>query len=788
MTKTSEIDARFERAASFLPPRLVPRLSGTLIDSYWVDDQRYFFCVTEAGADGAVAATPKIVDARSGEITTVIARDDLLTLLASHRPALDAAALRDARYDMPDPARLVVTIETDAYHVDLAGQEVTRVETVGPGLALHSPDGRYAAFRRDYAIWMRDRETGAEWQLTPDGDRYHAYGAMQESALSPVSGREHPMPDGLWSADSEWFVTHRIDERHLQESALLQSVPVGGGRPVAHTFKVSTPQGELATAEFVAYHLPTGRAIGSGDRRIGVGVLLPFLAHQCWFAGESLYFLDWNRFFSEVSLVEMGLEGGTPRTVLTEKAEDGWLELHHRIDGRPMVRVLPGTGEVIWYSEADGRGHLYLHDLQTGVLKNPITQGHYVVRDILHVDEAKRRVLFLASGFADQDDPTRQRLCTANFDGDGFDTLLALDEDVFSVEGEVLGSADPLSGNPQLRPHRPYYTPSGACRSGTYVVLRTGAADAPTRMLLLDTDSGTRTELARGNIDEVWTAPRPRPFQVLAADGLTKLHGVMFVPSGFDPTGSYPLVDYIYPGPQLNWYMRRWPSWSGLDAQSVAELGTVAIVLETRGMPNRDRDFHRAGRGRLLEPQLSDHVAAIGQLAERHEFIDGRRVGIFGQSGGGYATARAMFDYPEVFRVGVSVCGNHDNRKYIAHWLDKYSGPPGSPERDDQSNVEVAHKLDGKLLLIHGEMDENVHPGNTLAVTQALIAAGKDFDQLIVPNAGHMVLLEEPYAYQRLWTYLTRHLIGAEPPAGFRLSWSPEGSAAAARLVARALA
>jgi dipeptidyl aminopeptidase/acylaminoacyl peptidase len=304
------------------------------------------------------------------------------------------------------------------------------------------------------------------------------------------------------------------------------------------------------------------------------------------------------------------------------------------------------------------------------------------------------------------------------------------------------------------------------------MVVQIGSVDTSTRTILAELATAKRIELARSNADALWTAPKPQPFEVLAADGVTKLYGALYFPTGFDPSKSYPLVDYIYPGPQLNWFARRLAAGFALTLQSVIELGMVGIVLETRGMPNRSRAFHQAGGGQLHEPQLSDHEAAIEQLWRRHPFLDRERVGIFGQSGGGYASARAMFDYPDLFKAAVSICGSHDSRNYISHWIDKYGGRPGTVERDDQSNVAVAYKLRGKLFLIHGDMDDNVVPAHTLALSAALIEAGKDFDHLIVPNAGHGVVPESPYAVQRLWNFFARHLLNAEPPADFILRWT----------------
>lgn len=715
--------ARYESAAGYTPPRIGAALAGVVTDGYWLDDTRYLFWVTELDDSRQLGIQPRIADAERGTVAPAVVEPG----------ASEAAA------------------------------------------ALYSPDGRYACFLREHNVWLKDRAGGVERQLTIDGMRYYAYGENPESGVGPVSMRMHPVPQGLWSADSEWFVTHRIDERHLPESALVENVPAGGGRPVAHVFKIAGPDNEPPLVEYVAYHVPTGRSISARSRRVIALTFSPFVFRQCWFAGGELFFLDWNRFSSEVSLVAMDLTDGAIRTVMSEQAATGWLDVQPQILGQPLIRPLTSSGELIWYSQRDGWGHLYLHDLANGSLKQRITQGEWAVREVVYVDEAARRVLFLASGFAGDADPGHRRLCAINLDGTCFRILLDT--------GDVAVAASSLSAGSQLTPNRPSYASGGASAGGRYVVAKLGAADKATRTVLIEVDTGRTTPLAEVQIESHWSAPKPMPFEALAADGVTKLYGAMYFPSDFDPARHYPVVDYIYPGPQINWFLRSFPNSIALMVQSVAELGMVGIVLETRGMPNRDRAFLQAGKGQLHEPQLSDHVAVIAQLCARFKFLDRSKVGIFGQSGGGHAAARAMFDYPNVFRAGVAASGSHDARNYIAFWLDKYGGRPGTPERDGQSNLEVARNLQGKLLLMHGDMDDNVHPGHTLALSAALIAAGKDFEQLIVPGATHSLLFESPYALQRLWNFFVRHLLEATPPEGFALNWTSADFTAGMRMM-----
>lgn len=761
---------RYQRAASFLPQNILHQLSGQVLQGYWIDDHRYFFLVTDI-VGGRQRCVPSIADAHTGSVEPVLPLEVLAEQIAA-TSGKDVAAidLAPARYEMPDATTLVVILNPEAYRIKLDGPLKVEASTLELTPWLLSPDSQHAAFLDGHDVWVKNLCSDVASPVTTDGERHHAYGVDPESGIAPMASRESRLPVGMWSPDSQWFLTHRIDERHLPDGGLIEHAPKGGGRPIAHAFKVSRPDDDLPTCEFIAYHAASGKVVRSGDVKVGISGFSPFTFRQSWITTEHVYFFDWDRFASKVSLMAMSLTSSQIATIFTEAAESGWIDLNPHVVGQPMVRPLQATGELIWYSQLDGRGHLYLHELDGGALKNRITEGDWVVRELVHVDEVQRRILFLASGFKDDEDLGHRRLCTVNFDGSGFKSLVR-------AEGDLYIKPEPVTGCDAPRPFGPPRMSGGLSRNGRFGAACISSTTIPTRWLLIDIEKGQRNEIARVDIDVQLQAPKPQHFEALAADGKTKLFGAMYFPSDFDPSKSYPLMDYIYPGPQVNWYQRRFPSTMSLALQSIIELGMVGVIFETRGMPNRGRAFHQAGKGQLLEPQLSDHAAVIEQLCRRHRFLDGTRIGIFGQSGGGHATARALFDYPAIFKVGVAVCGNHDNRNYIAHWINKYGGRPGTAERDEQANVGAAHKLQGKLMLMHGDMDDNVHPGHTLALSAALIAAGKDFDQLIVPGATHALLSESPYAMQRLWDYLTRHLLNRDPPKDFRLSWTPAGVA-----------
>jgi dipeptidyl aminopeptidase/acylaminoacyl peptidase len=772
--KASTLHLAFERAAAFVPAKLVQRLSGVVVHGYWIDRCRYFYVVTKVDRAGGGFAQPMIADANTGTNAAAIEIDVLIQLLnAASQATSSRADLAAAEYDMPQATTLVVTVKQAAYWICLDRRLVLRIENVGGPPALHSPDGRRACVLKDHGVWVTDRRSGNTREILR-GEPFNSYGHGLEAGPGAVAHRRSRLPNGLWSQDSQWFATHRIDERSLAETALMEYVPVGGGRPVMHRIKVAGPTDDVPLVEFVAVHIDSGRVLSASEYPAVPQAYSPFPLRQGWFTAEAFYYLRFNRSASQVELIELGLASGKARRVLEEATAAGWLELNPPTGGQPIVRVLTASNEVIWYSERDGYGHLYLYDLATGRLKNRITQGRWVVRDVVHVDEAGRRITFLANHEEGAVDPAHRRMCAIDFDGGGFQVLL-------EVDGDIAVQPDPVLGVRQDRAFSPSYAPSGVSQDGRFAIATIGAADRPTSTVLCDLASGRVIVLAAVSMEGAWTAPCPRPFEVTAADGVTKLHGVMFLPSDFDAGNSYPLVDYIYPGPQINWFTRRHPSGVGSVAQSVAELGMVAIIVESRGLPLRSRAFHQCTAGRLHEPQLMDHAAVISQLCERHAFIDRNRIGIFGQSGGGYATARALFDYPELFKVGVAVCGNHDNRNYFAHWLNKYGGPPRSDVLNEQSNLEAAGRLAGKLFLIHGDMDDNVHVAQTLSLANALIAAGKDFDQLLVPGAGHFMLQSDPYVIRRLWSFLARHLLGVEFPVGFKFEYSAEEAAAGTR-------
>jgi dipeptidyl aminopeptidase/acylaminoacyl peptidase len=409
--------------------------------------------------------------------------------------------------------------------------------------------------------------------------------------------------------------------------------------------------------------------------------------------------------------------------------------------------VLFASNEVIWFSERDNWGQLYLYDLKTGKLKHQITTGEGNVTQVLRVDEPARTLFFLGVGREKGRDPYFTHFYRIGMDGKGLQLLT------------------PEDANHEI----------ALSDSGKYFVDSYSRPDVPAVAVIRDADGKPVMELEKADISKLVAAgwKPPTPFTVKGRDGSTDIYGLMYKPSTLDPSRKYPIVVSIYPGPQSGSVGSRSFSPARGDTQALAELGFIVVQMDGMGTPGRSKKFHEAYYGDMGDNTLPDQVAGVKQLAGRHAWIDIDRVGIYGHSGGGFASTAGMFRYPDFFKVGVSQAGNHDNRVYEDDWGEKWQGllkknGDGTTNYDDQANQAHAKNLKGKLLLAHGTLDSNVPPYNTLLVVNELIRHNKDFDLILFPNRGHG-FGSEPYMVRRRWDYFVRHLMGAEPPQGYEL-------------------
>lgn len=761
--RLQSLSARYNRAQTYTPPKLAATTPGVSIEGYWISNSKYFFLSERIHRKlGRIIWVPCIADLQQGTVRDLCSLEGLLKTIASQSTAtLRLEDFAAPMFDMPDESTLAVSVGGNDYLLDHRANRVLKVCPSVEAPGLYSPDGTYVCVTDGYDLSLVDRRSGARKSLTTDGARDCRYGQLPESALSAVSYRQRPYPLGMWSPDSQWFVTHQIDERRLPELTLIKHVQNNGTRPISLSFKYPIPGDPVAVATYIAIHVASGRMVRFDAFPDPITVYSPFSWRTVWFAPDNkIHFVRRDRYFRTAELIRLDPEAGSGNLLVSETVSSGYIDLHPIMSVTPNVRTLTGSNEILWYSERDGWGHLYLYDGRTGEVKNRITEGEWLVRDIVHVDPTRRTLFFLASGLEQRSDPAYRSLCCINFDGTGFRVMASHDGDLYVPRTEPFG-------NEQDRPFRPQLAQPGVSPDNRYIVLRRSSVVKGNRTEILDLS-------LQGSMTIAEALPKAervlvREFAVPVGDSETTLFGVMFLPSDFDETHRYPLVDYIYPGPHV---LHKPQSFCAVDsgpAMALAELGFITIMMDTRGMPARSRRVHQMGYGNLKEPQLGDHAKAIQYLCARHAFIDAERVGVIGHSAGGSAAAQALFDYGDIFRVGVAVCGEYDPANYAAMWAEKYIGP--TADLAEHSICAKAKKLKGKLLLISGDMDENVPLSQTFSMVAALIAANKLFDLLIVPNVGHMLLMENGYVQRRVWDYFVQNLSGETPPSEFGLTF-----------------
>ena len=610
-----------------------------------------------------------------------------------------------------------------------------------------SPDGKKAAFIRDHNLWLKDIETGRETQLTKDGIENFGY------ATNNAGWIKSDKPVVLWSPDSRKIATFQHDGRGVGEMYLATT---NVGHPELEAWKYPLPGDSLIfRIERVIIHLEGPNVVRlkmEPDQHRSsftdhIATRRGDLGDAQWSQDSKHFgFLSNSRDHKVAVLRIANPENGEVRTILDEKVET-FFESGYRTWN---WRILPKTDNAIWYSQRSNWGHLYLYDLKTGKLKNEITKGNWNVLQVLKIDHEKGTIYFTSCG-REKGDPYFQYLYRVNLDGTGLKLLT------------------PENANHSV----------SISSKGNYFVDNFSTPTTPSVSVLRDFNGTKIMELQRADISKLeasgWVPPMP--IIVKARDGETDLYGLLFKPNNFDPNKKYPIINYIYPGPQSGSVGSRSFVASRRDNQAIANLGFIVVAIDAMGTPMRSKSFHETYYGNMGDNGLPDQITAMKQLAEKHPWIDLERAGIYGHSGGGFASTDAILRYPDFFKVAVSGAGNHDNRNYEDDWGEKWQGlliknEDGSTNYDNQANHLLVNNLKGKLLLTHGTMDSNVPPYNTLLVADRLMEANKDFDLLLFPNRGHGYA-NEPYMMRKRWDYFVKNLLGAEPPKEYQFNLNP---------------
>jgi dipeptidyl aminopeptidase/acylaminoacyl peptidase len=752
--------ADYAHAERFLAPTTVPLVFGAGVRPGWLSGDRFWYRTSRPNGIEFILVDPATGSRRRAFDQAKLAAG----LAAATGSAVDSMHLPFAQLEYaPDARAIRVRVSGRGYECDPetgrcgaamddreapAAAAATR-RRAGGRAELRSPDGRRAAFIRDYNLWVRDVATGAESPLTRDGVKDFGY------ATDNAGWTHSDAPILVWSPDSKRIATYQQDERGVGKMYLVNTAV---GHPTLQAWSYPLPGDSIITT--------IQRVVVDVDGARVTRLQMPADEHRSTLCDDvscnpgEWTDVQWYPDGSHVAFVSTSRDHKRERFRVADATTGAVREVFEETvptqfesgNGRANWFVLPATNEVIWFSERDDWGNLYLYDLTSGKLKRQITTGPGNVTQVFRVDDKSRTIWFGGVGRTPGRDPYYRGLYRISIDGGGVASLTPEDAD-----------------------HDITFSPSGRWFVDVYA--RPNVAPVS---VLRDQNGTLVATLEKADISRLlasgWKAPTP--IVVKARDGRTDLYGLMYTPVALDSSRKYPIVNHIYPGPQTGSVGGRGFAPARGDAQALAELGFVVVEIDGMGTPWRTKAFHDAYYGRLGDNTLPDQVAGMKELAARYRFIDLDRAGIYGHSGGGFASADAMFRYPDFFKVGIAESGNHDNRVYEDDWGERYQGllvrgPDGTDNYAPDANQLLAKNLKGKLLLAHGTMDDNVPPNSTMLVVDALIKANKDFDLLMLPNQAHGYGSMTNYMTRRRWDYFVKHLLGAEPPREYQIGQPP---------------
>lgn len=649
---------------------------------------------------------------------------------------------------------------------DITTQTLTEIETVKDPKRLSwaniAPDSSKVVYTKNYNLYWMDKEnflkavkdekdsTIVENQLTTDGEKDYEYGwgGRGDDNVEEEKKKDDRKRVGvLWSTDSEQFVLTRSDSRSVKDLWVIHNTK--DPRPTLETYKYAMPgEKEQPKSELLHYSFESEKmnelpVATFKDQTISLWSTTPAANTRdddfrpaTWLGDEDeFYFALTSRDLKKVDVVRWNLSTNE-KEVLIEERSNTYIDL----DKIELV-----GNDIIWWSERDGWAHLYLYG-KDGSFKRQLTSGPYHVGGVARVDERNRKVYFVANGKEKGEDPYYEHLYSVSLDGGA---VSLLNQGDFTHDIDINDNA-------------------------SYFVNTSSRVNTTPVSTLMDRNGNKVMDLETADLSQLFAAGYqfPEPFQFKADDGITDLYGVMYLPYDFDSTRQYPIIEYVYPGPQTEAVNKAFGR--SLDrTDRLAQFGFVVITLGNRGgHPARSKWYHNYGYGNLRDYGLADKKAAIEQLADRYDFVDKNKVGIHGHSGGGFMSTAAMLVYPDVFKVAVSSAGNHENNIYNRWWSEKHHGVKEqvSPKSDTtfvyqiEKNPDLAKNLKGHLMLSTGDVDNNVHPANTIRMAEALIKAGKRFEFVILPGQRHGYGDMTEYFFWKMGDYFVRHLLGDNTP------------------------
>lgn len=792
--QTPVTKGNYQAASRYSPKKLSKLVFSLTVEPHWLKsaDKFWYEYETSAGKNwyivDPVAKTKQLLfdKAKLAAAITRIMKDPFEAL---HLPL-------DSLYFSPDEKSILFQVKSSQdepvkavagktpakakkkvfyFRYTLATQQVEQLKAgaavaTPPAWATLSPDGKIILFARNENLYMMDKanyekalinekdSSIAETPLTRDGIEYYSYAAIKRGVndvQKEKAKNDRKAVSVYWSPDSKYFYLVRADERLVKDLWVIHSIT--DGRPELETYKYQMAgekegaQKEILLFDVAAKNYKKLSTYGYKDQEITSwetprpassrdDIIQPAIWQG---TNDKFYFSRTSRDLKSLSLCMAEVATGKVTSLIEE-------QFNTYIDTAKFALV-NGGNEIIYRSEEDGWSHYYLYDAN-GKLKNQITTGEFHCMEITQVDEKNRFLYFIANGREQGEDPYYIHLYRVKLDGTGL-TLLNK------------GNFDHAAGMNDRR---------------TFFVDNYSRVNTIPESILCDAEGRKVMDLEKADLSALLKTGYtfPTPYTVKADDGITDLYGVIYTPFDLDSTKKYPVIEFVYPGPQTEYVNKSWTSDTrypagvfSLDRTArLAQLGFVVITVGNRGgHPTRSKWYHTFGYGNLRDYGLADKKAAVEQLADRYPFMDASRVGITGRSGGGFMSTAAMLVYPDFFKVAVAEVGNHENNIYNRWWSEKHHGvkevitDKGDTtfQYDIDKNPALAKNLKGRLLLAIGDVDNNVHPAGTIRMASALIKAGKRFDFVMMPEERHVFTQEgTEYFFYMMGDYFVKYLLG----------------------------
>ncbi len=575
-----------------------------------------------------------------------------------------------------------------------------------------SPDCKMEAFIKNYNVYIRPKDKKEESALSFDGSKgnYYTYASI------------------AWSPDSKKLAAYHVRPGYHRVIQYVESSPDDQLQPKYHKMEYAKPGDALDVEQPVLFLIDAKKQVNIDNS------LFPNsynISDPVWRKDSRAFTFEYNQRGHQVyRIIKVNASTGKTRVVINEEAETFFCYSSNKY----RYDIQDGK-EIIWMSERNGWNHLYFYDGATGAVKSQITKGEWVVRRVVKVDEEARQIYFQASGMNADQDPYFVHYYRINFDGTGFTPL--------------------TKGN---------YTHSVKFSSDmAYYVDTWSRVDVPSVMELRRTsDRKVLMQVEKTDIQKLVSAgwQGPEVFVAKGRDGQTDIWGIINRPMNFNPEKKYPVVEYIYAGPHGSFVPKAFSACNRM--QPLAEMGFIVVQIDGMGTNNRSKAFHDVCWKNIGDAGFPDRILWHQAVAAKYSYYDINRVGIYGNSAGGQSTLGGLLFHPEFYKVGVSSCGCHDNRMDKIWWNEQWMGWPLGPEYAASSNVDNAYRLQGKLLLLVGELDTNVDPATTMQVVNALIKANKTFDLLVIPGGGHGI--GGVYGTRKLYDFFTQHLADITPP------------------------